>query len=163
MRHPQLDALAEVSGLLDRSGLDHWLFGGWAVDLHVGAVTRDHDDVDLAVWLDDAPAITALLTATGWTHAPEPDEDGGTGYERGGVRLELTFLVPDGDRALLPLRAGTFTFADEPLGDEVRELHGVRVRVLPLARLRVGKATPRDDPGDAAKDAADFAALSQLG
>ena len=85
-RHPQLAALAEVTDLLDDGGLDHWVFGGWAVDLHVGAVTRDHEDVDLAVWLDDAPAITALLTATGWTHAPLPDEDGGTGYQRDPLR-----------------------------------------------------------------------------
>ena len=29
------------------------LRGGWAVDLHAGAVTREHDDIDIAVWLDD--------------------------------------------------------------------------------------------------------------
>ena len=49
----QLAALAQVASLLDSNGFDHWLFGGWAVDFRVGAVTRSHDDVDLAVWADD--------------------------------------------------------------------------------------------------------------
>ena len=49
----QLEALAEVGRLLERRRIEWWLFGGWAVDFRVGAVTRSHDDVDLAVWADD--------------------------------------------------------------------------------------------------------------
>ena len=89
----QLAALAGVHELLTRNGIEYWLFGGWAVDFYAGTVTRPHDDVDVAVWLADQERIAALLTREGWAHAPEPGEDGGTGYERQGVRLELTFLV----------------------------------------------------------------------
>ena len=76
----QLAALAEIGELLDEAGLDYWLFGGWAVDFHLGAVTREHDDVDFAVWLHDAEAIASLLETHAWRHNPYPDEDGGTGY-----------------------------------------------------------------------------------
>jgi hypothetical protein len=34
--------------------------------------------------------------------------------------------------------------------------------VIPLAVLRSGKSSARDDPDDAAKDGADFQALSSL-
>jgi aminoglycoside phosphotransferase (APT) family kinase protein len=157
----QLSALAEVGTLLDRSGFEYWLFGGWAVDFHVGAVTREHDDVDLAVWLDDAEAIGSLLEAESWRHAPTGDEDGGIGYERGGVRLELTFLTSDdAGRVFVPLRHGSVLWAEEPLGNEMHDLLGVRSRVLGLALLKHGKSSARDDPGEAAKDRTDFKALS---
>jgi hypothetical protein len=133
------------------------------VDFHVGAVTREHDDIDLAVWLDDAQAIGALLEAEGWRHAPTEDEDGGIGYERGRVRLELTYLTGDDmGRAFVPLRQQRALWSEEPLGDDERDLLGVRSRVLSLPLLERGKSSARDDPDDAAKDRADFQALSAL-
>ncbi len=92
---------------------------------------------------------------------PSEDDDGGTGYERGRVRLELTFLVegPDGT-VLIPLRSGTALWSEKPLGDETRELDGTRARVVKLELLRRGKSSPRDDPAEAAKDRADYEALT---
>src|SRR5205809_2025628 len=103
----QLVALASLHELLERSRIEYWLFGGWAVDFYAGSVTRAHDDLDIAVWLCDHARIAELLAADGWRHAPEEDEDGGTGYERDGVRLEVTFLVRGGDgNAYVPLCKG---------------------------------------------------------
>lgn len=159
----QLAALAELGALLERGGHEHWLFGGWAVDFHVGAVTREHGDIDFAVWAGDAEALASLLREHGWRHAPKPDEDGGTVYEREGVRVELTFLVLDeAGRVLLPLRDRNVVWSERPFGGETLELEGVRARVLALPLLRTGKSSPRDDPADAARDRADFAALSRL-
>jgi GNAT superfamily N-acetyltransferase len=67
-----------------------------------------------------------------------------------------------GGRVLIPLRAGAVVFSDEPLGNEARELLGVRARTIPLALLRDGKSRPRDDNDDAAKDRADYSALSPI-
>jgi dihydrofolate reductase len=160
---PQLAALAEVASHLDRARIEYWLFGGWAVDFYAGRMTRPHSDVDIAVWLDDVPQISRLLEAASWTHAPEPDEDGGTGYERAGVRLELTFLVRDASgRIRTPLDAFEAVWPDGAFGQDVRELDGVRARLVSRAALTSGKATPRDEPGDAAVDAADLAVLEGL-
>jgi hypothetical protein len=158
----QLTALADVSGQLAGAGIDHWLFGGWAVDFYAGSVTRPHFDVDLAVWLADLPRIEALLARGGWRHEPLPDEDGGTGYERGAVRLELTFLVRDGDRVVIPLRRGPVPWPDGAFVTEVGELRGVRSPLIAFDALREGKSSPRDDPEDAVKDRADFRRLSDL-
>lgn len=77
--------------------------------------------------------------------------------------MELTYLVQDDARQVfVPLRDGNVLWSAEPHGHDVRELHGVRARVLPLPLLRTGKSRPREDPGDAAKDRADFEALSRL-
>jgi CubicO group peptidase (beta-lactamase class C family) len=156
----QLAALAEVADMLGRERIEYWLLGGWAVDFHLGLVTREHDDVDLAVWRRDGAAIASLLGAAGWRHAPEAGEDGGTGYERGAVRVELTYVESDGDVVVVPLSDRHAVLSDTPLGDEELELLGVRARVLSLAVLRAGKSRPRDDPAAAAKDLADAQALA---
>jgi Uncharacterised nucleotidyltransferase len=146
----QLASLARVDELLTQNGIEYWLFGGWAVDFYAGAVTRSHDDLDIAVSVDDHERIAALLFGDGWVHAPEPDEQGGTGYERDGVRLELTFLEQ------VPWPADAF-------GTDRGELQGVDARLISLAALTRGKSAPRDEPGDAAKDRADAATLARLG
>jgi dihydrofolate reductase len=160
----QLAALADVSSRLASSELEYWLFGGWAVDFYAGRTTRPHFDVDLAVWFDDLPQIDRVLRASGWRHAPDPDEDGGTGYERDGVRLELTYLVRREDgRVVTPLRASEATWPVGAFGPDTRELRGVRARLVGLDALASGKSSARDDPDDAAKDRADFDVLSALG
>jgi Aminoglycoside-2''-adenylyltransferase len=160
----QLSALASVCDRLEKVGIAYWLFGGWGVDFYAGRVTRAHDDLDLAVWLLDLPRIAELLHADGWRHAPLADEDGGTGYERGAVRLELTYLVRDSDgRIYTPLRRGRAAWPDGALVDDVGELLGVRSRLVGLAHLRRDKSVPRADPEEAAKDRADFRQLSELG
>ncbi len=159
----QLAALASVDALFDRAGIEYWLFGGWAVDFHAGRVTRPHDDVDVAVWHEDLPRISDLLDAAGWSHAPEPDENGGTGFERYAVRLELTFLARDDAGGIVtPLRDGVVPWPEDAFRDDAHVLQGVRARVLGLSALTRGKSSPRDDPGDAAKDGADLDILSGL-
>lgn len=158
----QLSALARVGEQFGDAEVDHWLFGGWAVDFHAGTVTRPHYDVDLAVWQGDLPRIVELLREDGWRHAPLEDENGGTGYERGGMRLELTYLVREGERIVTPLRDGSAVWPAGAFANDVRELDGVRSRIVALAALTEGKSSPRDDPDDAAKDRADFAVLTRL-
>jgi hypothetical protein len=160
---PQLAALRDVGALLDDAGIPYWLFGGWAVDFHAGAVTREHDDIDVAVWLRDVPRIRELLGADGWLHAPRPEEDGGTGYERAGVRLELTFLVREQDGSIaIPFRRGPGRWAEEAFGEDVGELGGVGARLISRTWLTRNKRDGRGDPTDAAKDRADYERLARL-
>jgi hypothetical protein len=163
LQSEQLHALGEVAGLLERTGIPYWLFGGWAVDFHAGAVTRAHADVDLAVWLGDYPRISEILQAEGWRHEPSEEDDGGTGFNRGQVRLELTFLTRDGDgRIATPLKEGSALWPEGTFGNEVRTLGVTRSRIVGLASLMEGKSSPREDPEDAAKDRADFSRLNEL-
>jgi hypothetical protein len=160
----QLSALARVNDLLGEACIAYWLFGGWAVDFYAGSVTRAHDDLDVAVWLDDLPRIAAILEEDGWHHVPEDGEDGGTGYEHGPVRFELTYLVRGADGGTYtPMSHGQARWSEEALAEDVRELNGVNARLIALAPLMRGKSSPRDDPEEAAKDRADFRELSRLG
>jgi hypothetical protein len=160
----QLAALDQVLRLLEREQIESWLFGGWAVDFHAGRATRPHADLDLAVWKDDLEHIATLLEAAGWSTAPEPGEDGYTGFERQAVRLELAFLarLEDG-RVVTPLSVGFEPWPENSFGSEVGELAGVRARVIGLGALREDKATVKTDPVTAAKDRDDLAVLKRLG
>jgi aminoglycoside-2''-adenylyltransferase len=159
----QLAALARVVEALDAAAIDYRLFGGWAVDFHAGRVTRIHADIDLAIWHADLTRITGLLEADGWRHAPEPDADGGTGYERDAVRLELTYLVREKDGAVyIPLRGRKAPWPSEALRPATAELHGIHASVIPLEALARGKSRARDEPDEAAKDRADSIVLAEL-
>ena len=159
----QLGGLDRALRLFAGEGIESWLFGGWAVDFHVGAVTRAHADLDLAVWAADLDRIAAALAGDDWAHAPEEGEDGYTGYEREGVRLELAFLVrlAEGQIAT-PIRDGFAFWPADAFGDERRELSGVRARLIGLRALCEEKSIPHDDPQVAAKDRVDLAALERV-
>ena len=158
----QLAALATLADALAQRGIPYWLFGGWAVDFHAGRLTREHADIDIAVWRTDASALTLILRDRGWRHSPEPGEDGYTAYQRDGVRLEVAFLAHD-DAGLVytPLRNGRGEWPAESFGDAVAALLGVRAHVVSRASLIEDKATTHADAVTTAKDRADLAVLRE--
>jgi len=51
----------ELAARLASTGI-HWcVVGGWSVDLHVGRVTREHEDLEFAVLRDDDLAVRTAL------------------------------------------------------------------------------------------------------
>jgi hypothetical protein len=162
-REQQLAAIADVGAALDGAGVDHWLFGGWGVDFWVGRVTRPHDDVDLAVRRNDRPALHRALLECRWQHTPFEDEVVGTRYRRDGVLLELTFVVEDGGRVLIPFEPEAAVWSEQAFGDARRTLDGVTARVPALEIMLRDKSNPRTgDADDDAKDQADYEALSRI-
>jgi hypothetical protein len=161
----QLAALDQLHRCFEAEGVEYWLFGGWAVDFHVGTVTRPHSDLDLAVWLRDLPRVATLLRRAGWTHEPEDAEDGSTAFTRAAVRVELAFLQRDGadGEPYTPRANGDrATWATGAFGRDVLPLGGIRARVIALAALRDEKTGARHDPAAAAKDRNDLATLERL-
>jgi len=160
----QLDALDEVARRFGVEGVQYWLFGGWAVDFHAGAVTRPHDDLDIAIWLRDLTIVGRLLLQDGWTHEPAGAQEGSTLFTRRGVRLELAFLQrDDGHAPYTPLsEGGRAGWASGAFGDDVRTLEDVSARVIGLTALYEEKSGPRADPAAAEKDRRDRATLEGL-
>lgn len=156
----QLALLAELDQLLSLHGVGYWLFGGWAVDFHAGRVTREHADIDIAIWSDDRERVRTLLLDRAWVHRPELGEDGYTCYERKGIRLEVAFLARDEHGIIYtPLRDGRGAWPVGSFGEATRELCGVRARVVGRESLIADKSVTRSDAVTAAKDRADIATL----
>jgi lincosamide nucleotidyltransferase A/C/D/E len=58
---------------LQRQGVDVCVDGGWAVDALLGAQTRQHDDLDIAVPHGHVPRLRATLTRLGFVERLRPD------------------------------------------------------------------------------------------
>jgi len=54
----------ETQRLMAPLGAAWWIAGGWAIDLFLGRVTREHADMDVAILRRDQPALAELLK--GW-------------------------------------------------------------------------------------------------
>ena len=159
----QLAAISSLGQVLGDAGIEHWLFGGWAVDFWVGEVTRPHDDIDVAAWRHDYDGIRSALIAAGWEHTPTAEDLVGTRYRKGIAEVEFSFVeASDGGSVVVPLPTGPVTWSSEPFGDVRAHLRGVTCRTIPLAVLAEGKSRPREGAAEGAKDRADFEALSRL-
>jgi hypothetical protein len=159
-REYQLAAIKRLDALFERDRIDYWLFGGWAVDFHAGRLTRDHADIDIAVWQSDLDAVDALLAAEGWAPSPAPEDDGYTTYVRDRVHLDVAFLARDErDTVYTPLESGRGEWPPDSFGADVRELAGTRAHVVSLTSLIADKSERREDSATASKDAADVAVL----
>ena len=55
---------AEAAGWLAEARCDWWIAGGRAIDLHLGARTREHGDLDVGCFREDWPAMREALV--GW-------------------------------------------------------------------------------------------------
>jgi lincosamide nucleotidyltransferase A/C/D/E len=90
--------VVDVLNRLEIAGVDIWLDGGWAVDALVGAQTRPHADLDLALARSDLePAANALVDA-GFNHEPAAAPGLPARYvmrDRGGREVDFHPLIFD--------------------------------------------------------------------
>jgi hypothetical protein len=61
-----LDALLPYAHALAALPCPWFVAGGWAIDLYLGRVTREHADVDVAVYRRDQAAVRRHLETEGW-------------------------------------------------------------------------------------------------
>ena len=159
---PQLATIARLSALLQRQGIEWWLFGGWAVDFHVGHLTRAHDDIDIATWYRDREILMPILVQDGWAHRADADGDGYTCFEHDTIRLEVAFLARDDKgNVYTPIESGRAEWPRATFGSDTRELLGVTARVITRDALVAEKSVVREDATTAAKDRADVMELTQ--
>lgn len=64
---------ADLIEFLERSGLEVYIDGGWAVDALLGQQTRPHDDLDIALPHQQVPKLRTLLSARGFREQPRDD------------------------------------------------------------------------------------------
>ena len=158
-----LAALGSAARALDSAELEHWFFGGWAVDLWVGRLTRPHDDIDVLVWRRDESRVHEALRSAGWLHSPTPEDLVGTNYARDQFELQLTFVVPGVEGGVVvPVPDQPIVLSTGPLAFARRDLGEVTARVLTLEMMLAIKGSPRPDEVGGGKDRADLAALRSI-
>jgi Aminoglycoside-2''-adenylyltransferase len=117
-------AVSAVCSLLSGLTVPSWIIGGWAIDLAVGRVTRDHADVDVMLLERDKHVL--------WDDLPEDDVQI-TGRGRESRRLTLhseNLLLPaevflaEADGTCWVHRRGTYR-VKRPLADITRHRDGI--------------------------------------
>jgi lincosamide nucleotidyltransferase A/C/D/E len=125
------DGAAAVLARVEEHGVDVWLEGGWCIDALLGRQTREHDDLDVIVPLDQLPDLERALRGLGFGHgfAAGPlsfevvDDDGRQ------VDVHPIALQQNGDWLYLMEDGGVWTYPAGSLAGR-GAIAGRRVRCL---------------------------------
>jgi hypothetical protein len=94
-----LRLIAEIVEAMREAGALWWLYGGWAMDVHAGRVTRRHSDIEFFVRVEHAEAAKAALVARGFLAPPGLYPDECQPFLRHGVEAGMWFLERRSDAA----------------------------------------------------------------
>ncbi|WP_319459516.1 nucleotidyltransferase domain-containing protein [Micromonospora sp. RTP1Z1] len=110
----QLAAVGAVVRCCAAARIAVWLRGGWAMDFHLGEVTRPHVDVDWYCWRADAERLAALLRERGWRPDPRMPAELQLDLLRDDVELSFAYLDRDAAGRVV---VGAGPWAGTPLPD----------------------------------------------
>ena len=131
----QLRLIGEFVDLLNDAEIAFWLSGGWAIDFHVGGVTRPHSDIDFIVNLDDRSRLRRLLEQERLV-ATWVDKAGGVEwFESDGMRIEVSYITKSNEGRLVTPGYESWPWPDDSFPDEYVTLEGVTVRAVSVAGL----------------------------
>ncbi|GAB3078201.1 nucleotidyltransferase domain-containing protein [Micromonospora schwarzwaldensis] len=160
----QLGAIREVVELADADDIEVWLRGGWAMDFHLGAVSRPHVDVDWYCWRRDAERLAVRLGGQGWRPDPRMPTAQQLDLLRGDVELSFAYLERD-DAGRVVVGAGPWAGTPLPAGMLDAPAGRIGSRTAPVisvtAQIEFKEMFPVWMPARPrrAKDAADLARL----
>lgn len=160
----QLAALAEVARLLDERSIGFWLAGGWAVDFHLGRISRTHSDVDVVVATIDRYRVADAVLTLGFAEQPSSRPRTIALFDRDNVRLEVTFIEAGPDGAIVTPGYEDWPWDDGSFPDELVTFEGIAVRALSVDGLIAAKRDWQSQLGDPPRphDVADIEALEGL-
>jgi len=118
-----VEAVLEFVQLLKSHGIEVILDGGWAVDAQLGYQSRSHEDLDVAVFHKDVPAIRRLLERRGFSIVPRGDS------------WECNFVYGNRDGHLIDIHSCSFD-ADN------QHIYGVPYTWEALSGMGVIQGTP---------------------
>jgi len=140
--------------------------GGWAVDFHLGRVTRPHSDIDLILNLEDRWGLRHLLVQEAVV-VTRTDEAGGIEwFERDDERIEITYIMKSNDGSLVTPGYESWPWPEDSFPEEKVALGGITVRAVSVAGLLDMKSNWLENLGEKPRphDVADVEALqSKLG
>lgn len=119
--------------MLGRARIRFWVRGGWALDFHVGRVTREHADIDVVTWLRHRERIRRLLMGRGFSVVAgyrEPQ----LVLEKSGEEVSFLFIARRGGEIVVPgyeewpFQPGAFPAAPKSLA-------GVGCRLVSVGEL----------------------------
>jgi len=155
--------IAQVASTLNASPVRYWLMGGWAVDAHLGRTTRQHSDIDLAVFIADRAGLVDALGKHGLVSAPGA-EPAGEFFDGGPCRVEITYLAETTTGEVVTPGFERWPYVRDAFDATPVFVEGVEVPVLSVEALIDTKLHWQDHIGEPMRphDRADLDALLAL-
>ncbi len=160
----QLRVIAELSADLEQAGIRYWMIGGWAMDFHLGRISRPHSDVDIVVHRTARDAVVDVVARRGFTIARGDDVGGVELFTGPGAQLEVTYVAVGDDGRLFTPGFEHWPYPSGALGHERATFRGIEVPVMSVAGLLDTKQNWQREVGEPPRphDLADADALREL-
>jgi hypothetical protein len=128
-----LHVIRDMTEALTAAGVEHWLFGGWAIDFHLGMITRPHDDIDVIIWSHDRAHLSMVLQRHAFQPIVAPSSEH-LYFAKAGQWIEISFIERHHSGAIItPGRWADWPWQDGAFTAGRRQLHGVWCSVTNLA------------------------------
>jgi hypothetical protein len=93
MNDRQFVLIKEIVSLCEAASIPCWLRGGWAMDFFLGRVTREHEDIDLFAWAEDAPKLVRALERAGFRELGGPPPEAQRDFTKDGEEVQIALLA----------------------------------------------------------------------
>jgi leucyl-tRNA synthetase len=118
-----LKCLKSIWDKAEEKDIKFWLLGGLAAAFHVGVIWRDHSDLDLVVKdKEDHINFLKILESNGFKKKGEKEIEKGL--------LASQYQNSDGIEVDIGPYSGAWDLKDEDFIEEIKELEGVKSRIL---------------------------------
>lgn len=163
-QHRQIDLIRRLVHGMTGSGIRFWLSGGWAVDFHLGRLTRPHSDIDFVVDLDDKEALWDLLEREGAAHTGTDEAGGVETFVLDDLQVEVTYVLTGEKGRWFTPGYEAWPWPEGSLPDGNVTLAGISARAVSVAGLLDMKESWEENLGEKPRphDVADIEALRSM-
>lgn len=126
----QVRQIGKLVELMDEAGIDFWLSGGWAVDFHIGRVTRHHSDIDFIVKLNDKSRLGDLLEGAGAALTRSDEAGSVESFELDNGQIEITYVAKDGKGSYFTPGYESWPYPEGSFPEKPLTLAGITVRAV---------------------------------
>lgn len=133
----QLQLLRELSEHFAQAQLAFWLRSGWALDFWLGAISREHSDIDLVAWKADAPRIRTMLTQVHFIL--QRDSGIQMDFAKDNQDVSIVFIASDAAGQVYTPDIPQWRWRQGCLEQPLQQLEGLACQVLSLEQLQAEK------------------------
>ena len=130
---PQLLILKEIQDIVSALDLKIWVRGGWAIDFHLGRITREHSDLDLVAWIKHRELLEKELVRAGYKKIPVSEYQ--TDFLKKDVDASIVFVCLSDNGEIFANSFPEWVWTKGALPDRQHTLEGVTSRVLSPQQL----------------------------
>jgi hypothetical protein len=159
----QLRLIEEIGDILATMQVRWWLFGGWAVDFHLGSVSREHGDIEFYIWSVDADRVSRAFLGARFTPQEISYPDEAIEFTKDGQLICAVLLADTAEGIVIPGRWTDWPWPGDAFDGPPGRIGGLAVPVVTVEALLDRSLTyQRHAPGTPPLRERDVLAIEQM-